>query len=106
VESNYIGFFAEYEHKWGRVSIFSYPFGTPREPDARYISIDAGWKPTRRLYLSLDYNRRWYDEETPDGEEDWNSRLRMTYSFAKDLSLRAEVELNSDEAGFANLLFR
>ena len=30
----------------------------------------------------------------------------MTYSFAKDISLRAEVELNSEEAGFANLLFR
>ncbi len=106
VESNYAGFHAEYEPKWGEISLFSYPFATPREPEARYISAEIGWKPTRRLFLSLDHNRRWYDEKTEESEHEWNSRLNATYSFARDLSLRAEIELNSGEAGFANLLFR
>jgi len=105
-ESTYVGLAGGYGPKWGGIGFFSYPFGTPSEPDARYFSLDAGWKPTRRLYLSLDNNRLWYDEESSAGEDQWNSRLRMTYSFAKDISLRAEVELNSEDAGFANLLFR
>jgi len=105
-ESTYVGLAGGYEPKWGGLGFFSYPFGTPREPDARYISVDAGWKPTRRLYVSVDHNRLWYTEESSEGEDQWNSRLKMTYSFAKDISLRAEVELNSEEAGFANLLFR
>ncbi len=106
VESNYLGVSASYRPKWGRLGFFSYPFGTPREPDARYMSVGASWKPTRKLYLSLDHNRIWYEQEDSENEGQWNSRLRMTYSFARDISLRTEVELNSDEAGFANLLFR
>jgi len=106
VESTYVGISGDYEPKWGRLGFFSYPFGTPREPDARYISLEGGWKPTRRLYLSLHHNRRWYEEQTADQENEWNCRFKTTYSFARDLSLRADVELNSDEAGFANLLFR
>ncbi len=104
VESNHVGMAGGYEPKWGSIGFFTYPFGTPREPDARYISIDAGWKPTRRLFLSLDAGMKWY--ENASEEEEWNSRLRATYSFAKDLSLRVEAEVNSYEAGFANLLFR
>ena len=62
--------------------------------------------PGAGLYLSLNHNRKWYEEETPDNEDQWNSRLRITYSFAKDLSVRTEGELNSAPAGFANVLFR
>jgi len=111
-ESNYFGFEADYNPKWGGLGLFTYPFGTPREPDARYVSVHAGWKPTRRLYVSLHHNRRWYENdkeeevEQDENEDEWNSRFRVTYSFSRDISFRTEVELNSAEAGFANFLFR